>query len=199
MSLRHAILVMLEKKPGSGYDLSQRFKTGIGNFWNASHQQVYQELKKLHKDGLLKCQQQAQADKPDRKLYRITASGRAALKAWLHTPQKLQRVNSAMLVKVFGAALADPQILNDEVQRHTKLHRERLQHYLELEQRYLQQSTDERLRQKPSYLTLRSGIRYEWMWISWLQEARDFLGNDEAPSQPTLTAAQLRALGAAPR
>ena len=41
MSLKHAILTLLESQPGSGYDLVKRFKDGLGYFWNAKHQQVY--------------------------------------------------------------------------------------------------------------------------------------------------------------
>ena len=51
MSLKHAILILLETEPGSGYDLVKRFKAGLGYFWNAKHQQVYQELKKLSAAG----------------------------------------------------------------------------------------------------------------------------------------------------
>ena len=53
MSLKHAILILLETEPGSGYDLVKRFKAGLGYFWNAKHQQVYQELKKLSEAGWL--------------------------------------------------------------------------------------------------------------------------------------------------
>ena len=83
MSLKHAILILLESEPGSGYDLVKRFKAGLGYFWNAKHQQVYLELKKLSEAGWLDCQAQAQETRPDKKVYRLTPSGHAELLRWL--------------------------------------------------------------------------------------------------------------------
>jgi hypothetical protein len=36
------------------------------------------------------------------------------------------------------------------------------------------------------YMTLRSGIRYEWNWIELLHEARALLADGLLPSQPVL-------------
>src|SRR6185295_5519379 len=105
MSLKHAILVLLENKPGSGYDLFQRFQSGIGNFWHASHQQVYQELKKLHTAKLVQYELKTQTEKPDKKVYRITKAGQRALKTWFQHPVKPPRIKEALLVKIFGGQL----------------------------------------------------------------------------------------------
>ena len=83
MSLKHAILILLESKPGSGYDLVKRFKSGLGWFWNAKHQQVYQELKKLSEAGWLAFEEEAQDSRPDKKNYHLTPAGHAELQRWL--------------------------------------------------------------------------------------------------------------------
>lgn len=44
MSLRHAILVLLQDQEASGYDLAREFANSIGLVWNATHQQIYLEL-----------------------------------------------------------------------------------------------------------------------------------------------------------
>jgi len=164
MSLKHAILVLLEQKPGSGYDLAQRFKGGIGHFWSASHQQIYQELKKLSSQTLVEFEVQPQSERPDRKHYRITAAGRSALKTWLLEPTKPERFNSALLVKIYAANLAEPAALVVELEQNLTEHRRRL---------------DE-------YLSLRCGIRYEWNWIEMLNEARALLTDDLLPTKPVL-------------
>ena len=41
MSLRHAILVLLQDQEASGYDLAREFANSIGLVWNATHQQIY--------------------------------------------------------------------------------------------------------------------------------------------------------------
>ena len=186
MSLKHAILVLLEQKPGSGYDLAQRFKGGIGHFWNASHQQIYQELKKLDSQQLVEFELQSQSERPDRKHYRITAAGRSALKAWLQEPTRPERLNSALLVKIYAANLAEPAALVAELEQNLAEHRKRLDEYLSLEQSYLEKGKGLSRKQSLMYMTLRSGIRYEWNWIELLNEARALLADGLLPSQPVL-------------
>ncbi|EMY32485.1 putative PadR family transcriptional regulator, partial [Arthrobacter crystallopoietes BAB-32] len=53
MSLPHAILTALLEKPGSGAELTRRFDRSFGFFWPATHQQIYRELAKLERDGLV--------------------------------------------------------------------------------------------------------------------------------------------------
>jgi PadR family transcriptional regulator AphA len=186
MSLKHAILVLLEKNPGSGYDLAQRFDGGIGNFWNATHQQVYQELKKLSSDKLVEFEVHAQAERPDKKVYRITPTGRTALKAWLKKPGKQGRINSTLLVKIYAAHLADPAALDQELAELITEHQQKLDGYAELERLYFSADLATRRKQRLPYLTLRSGIRYEWIWIEWMKEVKQLLADDALPETPMM-------------
>ena len=172
MSLKHAILVLLEKEPGSGYDLVQRFNQGIGNFWNASHQQVYQQLKKLHADLEVEYDLAPQSGKPDRKVYRITSSGLQELKRWLAASNEPAVVRDALLIKVFAADLADQSSLRDEIDRHRQLHADKLAAHLAAEEKYLQQPAARQKAMRMPYMTLRLGIRYERQWLEWLEEVQ---------------------------
>ena len=42
MSLKHAILAVLEKKESTGYEIAKQFEGPFGYFWNAPHQLIYQ-------------------------------------------------------------------------------------------------------------------------------------------------------------
>lgn len=173
MSLRFAILTLLESDPGSGYDLMRHFKAGIGHFWNASHQQVYQELGKLHADGLVEFEVAHQSERPDRKVYRLTeVAGREALEEWRRQPVKPPKVNDALLVKVYGGQSMPPDQLLAELAEHEGLHRERLAEYRLSEARYLSMTKTQRVPFRLPYLTLRRGILYEEDWLRWLEEAR---------------------------
>lgn len=176
MSLKHSILVLLDRSPGSGYDLAQRFAEGIGNFWNASHQQIYRDLKQLLKQRLVEVEVEAQSSKPDRKVYRITAAGRKALRAWLAQPAKPPRVNDALLVKVFGAQHMAANELLEELSRHHGFHQKRLAKYREVEQQYHALSKDQQAPYFLPYLTLRRGILSEEGWLRWESEVRAALG-----------------------
>lgn len=184
MSLKHAILVLLHHKPGSGYDLVQRFRSGIGHFWNATHQQVYQELKDLHAAAWVDFEVEAPETGPEKKVYRITRGGQRELKRWLGKPVKPPRVRDALLVKVFGAQLGDRAALLAEIDRHRALHQQELDGYRALEQGWFAQDEATRRRHRDAYLTLRRGIRYERDTVEWLDETRELLANDALPSAP---------------
>jgi PadR family transcriptional regulator AphA len=184
MSLKHAILVLLDREPGSGYDLTQRFSLGIGHFWQASHQQIYQQLKKLDAEKLVRFKTLPQEGKPDRKLYDITASGRKALEQWLHSAEKPPVVRDALLIKIFAASEADYPALIVEIDRHISLHQAALRNHQGIEAEFFKLSREQRQKHRLPYLTLRRGIRYEREWIEWLKETRTLLTSDRLPDEP---------------
>lgn len=170
MSLRHAILTLLATEPASGYDIVQHFKQSLGYFWNAKHQQVYQELRRLSEEGWLDCQVESQSDKPDRKVYTLTAAGLAELKRWQTEPAVPNKINDAFLVKLYGGALAEADNLRDELSRHRETHQQTLHSLLAIEQQYLALPAAEQARQRLPYLTLRRGILGEQAWLAWADE-----------------------------
>ncbi|AXQ28384.1 PadR family transcriptional regulator [Solimonas sp. K1W22B-7] len=186
MSLKNAILVLLEGKPGTGYDLAQRFRGGIGQFWSASHQQIYQELKALGQEGLVEFELQEQASRPDRKHYRITPEGRASLKGWLEAAWKPERISSAILMRLYAANLADPAPLLAELERNLAQFRDKLDEYLQLEASHLDRSGNSSRRQALVYVALRFGIRNLQSWMTLLTEVRALLTEGKVPDQPAL-------------
>ncbi|GAB3924164.1 PadR family transcriptional regulator [Microlunatus endophyticus] len=84
MSLRFALLGLLNEHPSSGYDLTRRFSEGIGAYaWDAKHSQIYPELRKLTEDGLIEI---AEEGARGRKTYAITGQGQEELRGWLLRP-----------------------------------------------------------------------------------------------------------------
>ena len=75
MSVKHAFLGILAEKPRHGYDLKQAFDAKLGDFWSLNFGQVYTTLERLRKDGFVDYEEHEQADKPDKKIYRITQAG----------------------------------------------------------------------------------------------------------------------------
>ena len=175
MSLKHAILVLLETEPSSGYDLLKQFKKGLGYFWNASHQQIYQQLKGLLDQKLISCSIHKQEDKPDKKVYSITPLGIGELTSWLSNPVKPNKTNDALLVKIYGGHLIDDSQLCKELQSHKANHQKTLNNLLEIEQTYLKLSADQQAHYKLPYLTLRRGIIGEQAWLTWADEALESL------------------------
>src|SRR5215208_7424151 len=74
------ILGFLRFRPRSGYDLKKSVEVSTQFFWGASFGQIYPELKRLERAGLIEVEQIAERR---RKVYRLTAAGERALAEWL--------------------------------------------------------------------------------------------------------------------
>lgn len=181
MSLRHAILVLLQDQEASGYDLAREFANSIGLVWNATHQQIYLELGKLNDQNMVKYRHIPQDGKPDKKLYRITEEGRDELIRWLRKPAAPPRIRDAFMVKIAGGALSDSHAILRELDDQAELRRERLATFEALVKK-LDANSDKDMF---TYLTLRRGILDQKAWLDWAEEVRSVLQKREALS-PTL-------------
>lgn len=176
MSLRHAILALLDVEPGTGYDLNARFKRSVGFFWHASHQQVYKELHGLLDAGFVNCEEQAQSGKPSRKVYTLTAAGEKALDAWLHEDAPHLKIRDPLLVKVFAGRRLPPAKLAAELMRHRAVHERTLATYRELDTMIASLPPRRRARYLYPQQTLRMGMHYEQAWLNWHDECVQTLG-----------------------
>ncbi len=108
MSLRHGILGLLNRTPMTGYKLKKLFDKTLNNVWTASLSQIYRELVMLEKDGLVISEMLEQEDRPDKKVYTITPSGKQSFQAWLmKTPKAFvsPKRDEFMLRMFFGAGM----------------------------------------------------------------------------------------------
>jgi PadR family transcriptional regulator, regulatory protein AphA len=112
MSLEYAILGFLNYHPYTGYDLKKIFDTTVRHFWPADQSQIYRTLSRLTETGYVEMEKIPQEDRPDRKVYHITAAGRAGLLNWLSGPPPADEARSTSLIQVFFAGqLSDKEIL----------------------------------------------------------------------------------------
>ncbi|WRS27677.1 PadR family transcriptional regulator [Oscillospiraceae bacterium MB08-C2-2] len=111
MSLSHGILGFLSYGSMTGYDLSKAFGSSVKFFWYAQTSQIYLELGKLEKKELVTCQPILQTDKPNKKLYSITESGRTEFLHWLSDENTglSKGTKDAFLMKVFFSGSNPPE------------------------------------------------------------------------------------------
>ena len=83
MSVRQALLALLEQGPMYGYQLRGEFEQRTGSTWPLNVGQVYTTLTRLERDGLV---EGAGADEEGHVVYRVTAAGRDEVAAWFTTP-----------------------------------------------------------------------------------------------------------------
>jgi PadR family transcriptional regulator, regulatory protein AphA len=116
-SSMEVLLGLLTIEPMSGYDLGQTIRESIGHFWNESYGQIYPNLKKLAVGGFVSSKTERQKGKPDRQVYSITRKGRERLAKWLAVPPQPEIPRNELLLKLFFARQASPEISIQHVQR----------------------------------------------------------------------------------
>jgi PadR family transcriptional regulator, regulatory protein AphA len=104
VSLRYAILGLLARHPSTGYELTQTFDRSLRTSWHASHSQIYPELGKLERAGLVEVVGRGARRS---KTYGLTDPGREELRHWLveAEPDRSQRNESG--VRLFLIPLLD--------------------------------------------------------------------------------------------
>lgn len=175
MALEHALLVSLTELSGSGYELARRFDKSIGFFWSATHQQIYRVLTRMDGAGWVVGTAVAQEGRPDKKVYSVSAEGKAELDRWIAEPTDPAVLRDELAVKIRGAALGDIAALKVEVRRHRDVHFERLQLYRSIEKRDFPAPAGLVGAALHQYLVLRGGIRVEEGFAEWCEEVLEKL------------------------
>jgi DNA-binding PadR family transcriptional regulator len=122
--VQEVLLALLAKEPSHGYQLRARLQLALGPLADALNAgQVYVTLTRLEKAGLVSSERIGQADRPDRKVYVLTAAGHTRVTEWLEDtswPKPAPAEFHLKLVAAAAAGLADPVRLVD-AQRHELL------------------------------------------------------------------------------
>ena len=123
----YAVLGLLDLfEPATPYQLKQIAQVSIFHFWSIPHTQLYTECARLAEAGLVDERREESGRR--RRVYRLSAAGRKALRAWRADPNTdLYELRDPGLLKLFCGA--DPASLA-EVQ--VKRHERRLHSYQEL-------------------------------------------------------------------
>lgn len=96
------MLGLVSIRPGAGHELAGFSERSIGNFFPIARSQVYSELERLCRLGLLSAREVAQERRPTKRVYEVTAAGEAELRRWLEEdPLRAERSRNLFLVRVF--------------------------------------------------------------------------------------------------
>jgi DNA-binding PadR family transcriptional regulator len=179
MALEHAILVSLAERSATGYDLARRFDASIGHFWKASHQQIYKVLGRMEAEGSVASDVVVQDGRPDKKVYAITASGRAELALWTSKATPVENLRSEFAVKLRALPFGDRDAIVEDVRVRRRAHEAQLAYYLESAATYFPDPDDLADDDLARFLVLRGGILVEEGGIAWCDEILQRLAGDE--------------------
>ena len=99
------ILGMLKLGVPTGYDIKKVIDSSTRFFWTASFGQIYPELKRLQKDGLVRSREEPRG-KVKRTVYELTPKGEEALREWLTDSEEvLFEIRDESLLRLFFSDL----------------------------------------------------------------------------------------------
>jgi DNA-binding PadR family transcriptional regulator len=111
LTIEHALLGFIFERPVHGYEIYQQVtaEDGLWQVWRLKQSQLYALLTKLEENGYIVAELQPQAARPPRKMYSLTAAGRAAFHAWLHSPvARGRQMRGEFLAKFYFACRQSP-------------------------------------------------------------------------------------------
>jgi DNA-binding PadR family transcriptional regulator len=169
-TLGYALLALVAKKPSTAYELAQRTRRPLGYFWSAHYGQIHPQLRALDLAGLLTVEARPGPGPHDKRVYALTAAGRAALAAWVVEPPSRPAERDEFLLKVYAIWLADPVKAARLALDMAAHHRDRLAELVAIDLPDVPADHPD----FGSVATLRYGIGYERhraQWCEWLATA----------------------------
>ena len=184
MALAQAIMTALIEDDLSGYELSRDFETSLGFFWHASHQQIYQELRKLAEKGWLNKREVNQSGKPNKIVYGLTKAGREALAEWVFGTTKTQAAKDELLLKLYNLNESNAAHLGAEIAGRREEMMRLLYLYEKIRRRHYDDPAALPTRRKGVYLALASGISQGEHFLAWCDQALELLAGVEGQGEP---------------
>lgn len=112
MSLPLGLLGLLRYQDSTGYDLAKKFEDSLNSFWHAQSSQIYRELNRMEEKGWVTSKSVIQDNRPNKRVYAITESGREVFNEWTGGCTELfENPHDPFLMRVFFGANAPEKTL----------------------------------------------------------------------------------------
>ena len=168
-STAYVILGMLRNGPRTGYEIKQTVDKSTRFFWAASYGQIYPELRRLAKAGLIEGSDASRGGRR-RKLYKLAAAGRKELRRWLDEPPETFELRDEALLKLFFSGAGTPASAAKAIAVKREESESKLERLREIE------PAVKELGDPYPYMVLRNGIEFcEWT-IGWCERTERELG-----------------------
>jgi DNA-binding PadR family transcriptional regulator len=169
-SLGYALLAAIAREPLTGYALAQQLRDPIGFFWETRHSQIYPELSRLERAGLISSSSGHGPGPRPKRTYAITDAGRDELRRWIAAPSRFGGRREELMLKVYASWLVEPSVTKALVSAARAHHAAQLALYSEREASARERGIDRLAFDDPrftDYLTLRRGVDFERGRLAW--------------------------------
>jgi PadR family transcriptional regulator AphA len=169
----YVILGMLKLGRRTGYEIKALVDVSTRFFWAASYGQIYPELARLEKQGLVKGEvDRTNGRRP--KAYELTAAGERALHEWLTSADPLHiELRHEGALKFFFSDALTPEEQLDQLRRTRRTHED-----LAAQLRAIEPQSEAGKPPAP-LMTLEFGIAYQEFLAGWCVEAERRLTRDQ--------------------
>lgn len=113
MSIKFAILGILNWKSSTGYELKKIFEESSILYWSGNNNQIYKALIKMQDEELVTSEVVHQDNSPSKKIYTITKEGLAELKEWVMSSPEAPEFKKTFLVQLAWSDMLSNQELNE--------------------------------------------------------------------------------------
>ncbi|WP_432559953.1 PadR family transcriptional regulator [Granulicoccus sp. GXG6511] len=153
MSLRMAILGVLDGRPMTGYELGAFFEASANWVWNAKLSQIYPLLNSMADEGVISREEEATGRRHSTR-YDITEEGKEELRDWLAAEHPLQAVRDSAFLQGLFLELLDAHEVEAVLDAFIAQHEERIAGWREHQRQLLDGETQlirERMESRPAH------------------------------------------------
>jgi DNA-binding PadR family transcriptional regulator len=169
----YVVLGMLGLGARTGYDVKNIVDKSARFFWAASYGQIYPELRRLEKEGLVEGRS-APSGGRKRREFQLTEKGRQELLDWLARPAWRSELRDESLLKLFFSDTLPREQALEQLRRRREGHEEFLA--------FLREVEAEPGGEDPPFvdLVLRYGIAYAEFNVEWCKREEERLAKKAA-------------------
>jgi PadR family transcriptional regulator AphA len=147
MSLRHALLALVEAGAMTGYELAKWFDQSVAYVWQAQHSQIYTELRRLEGEGLVVAETLPRGEKATKRAYALTQDGAAELRRWVAEVEEPPPLRDPAYVKATYFEYGSYHQARAQFRAH-RAHYEKLRDHYEVHVEHLEQRATALLRRR---------------------------------------------------
>lgn len=166
------ILGMLRIRSMSGYEIKQAVDQSTRFFWAASYGQIYPELRRLEREGLIEGEQAPRGARR-RTVYTLTDRGKEVFQDWLEQPPAPPELRFEGLLKLFFLRDEERETARRQLEAMRRQNSAALRRLREIE------PSAGAMPEGSPLLVLRSGITALEAIEGWLDEAEQRLGGSK--------------------
>jgi len=167
LSPEYALLGILMTGPKHGYDMHSYFSSNMHQFWRLSMSQIYALLKRMEKNGVVISKGEWQNNRPAKKIFSITQTGKEGFLNWIYSPvNHVRNLRIEFMAKLFFIKELKLERATDIIDKQIEILQEKL---------HLMQPPKEKIMMDEFQKALHSfKIAQTTSAINWLKECKTF-------------------------